>query len=329
MRALAVDPLQPDPAAIREAAQVLREGRLVAFPTETVYGLGARVFDEAALARVFRAKGRPPTHPLIAHVLSEDEARALAAKWNDRASRLTRAFWPGPLTLVVERAGHVPAIVSGGAASLGIRAPAHPVARALLTELGEPLAAPSANRYQQLSPTTAEHVRRSLGEEVDLVLDAGACPAGIESTVLDVRSDPPRVLRPGAIDIGALRRIEPTVDLGVASTAERPSPGMDPRHYAPRAKLVVVPDRLQAVAMATSRAQAGERVGLLLRGGADVSSDVSLRVLADDPVGYGRELYAVLHAFDEEGVACIVVEAVPRDERWLAVADRLRRGGAS
>jgi L-threonylcarbamoyladenylate synthase len=331
MRVLAVDPENPDPGAVREAARALREGALVAFPTETVYGLGARVFDERAVARIFAAKGRPASHPLIAHVSGEQDAAELAAGWSARASRLAQAFWPGPLTLVVDRAATVPPAVSGGGDSIAVRAPAHPVARALLDALGEPIAAPSANRYQSLSPTTAEHVRRSLGEAVAFILDAGPCPAGIESTVLDVRGDRPRVLRPGAIDLPTLRRVEPLVVMGAVelpAVAGRASPGMDARHYAPRARLVLARDRQGAVCTARAQADAGARVGLVLRGASESLPGLAVETLPDDPARYAARLYATLHALDEAGVTVLVVEAVPDDERWLAVADRLRRGAA-
>src|SRR5579883_1162410 len=235
-RVVPVERDAPAGRAVTEAAEALRAGRLVALPTETVYGLGARAFDERAIALVFAAKGRPTHHPLILHVLDERQARELAARWPDAASRLAGAFWPGPLTLVVDRAAHVPASVAGGGPSIAVRAPAHPVARALIAALGEPIAAPSANRYQGLSPTTAQHVVKQLGDAVDLVLDAGECDAGIESTVVDVRVDPARVLRPGALDLAALRRVLPDVQARVErveGAQPRLSPGMEARHYAP------------------------------------------------------------------------------------------------
>lgn len=335
MRVLLVDSNHPDPALVREAAEVLRAGGLVAFPTETVYGLGARLSDERALARVFEAKGRPTSHPLIAHVLGEKDAAKLAASWPELASRMARAFWPGPLTLVVPRAAGVSAAASGGTDSIAVRAPVHPVARALIAALGEPVAAPSANRYQSLSPTTAAHVARSLGDRVDVVVDGGSCAAGIESTVLDVRGGVARVLRPGAIDLPALRAIEPTVAMAAEAPREdqsRASPGMDARHYAPRAVLSLAGGRGEALAEARARAAAGERVGLVLRRALrdepteSLPGPVRAEALGDDPLAYAHALYATLHALDADGVDAIVVEPVPDDERWAAVADRLRRG---
>jgi len=299
-----------------------------------VYGLGARAFDEAALARVFRAKGRPTHHPLIAHVEGEAAARALAASWPERASRLARAFWPGPLTLVVERAAHVPAAVAGGGDSIAVRAPAHPVARALLAALGEPVAAPSANRYQGLSPTTAAHVVKQIGGEVDLVLDGGPCDAGIESTVVDVRDDRARVLRPGALGLADLRAVVPDIEAQVRRVAPgeaRPSPGMGGRHYAPRARLLLAGTWEEARRIAYGLAAGGAQVGLVVheeRGGAVPERRVHVRRLPSDPAQYARRLYGTLHDLDEQGVDAIVVQEVPGDEAWWAVADRLRRGAS-
>ncbi len=309
---------------------MLRAGGLVAFPTETVYGLGARAIDEAALLRVFAAKGRPPTHPLIAHVLDAARARELASMWSVRASRLAEAFWPGPLTLVVPRAPSVLAALTGGGDSVAIRAPAHPVARALLAALGEAVAAPSANRYQSISPTTAAHVVASLGVSVDLVLDGGACDRGLESTVVDVRGDAPRVLRPGPLTLAQLRVVEPSTEAAAITldgAAPRPSPGMDARHYAPRARLVVGGTSTEAEALASQLAASGVKVGLVLRAPPrSPAARVVVRALPADAEGYARGFYAALHELDAGAVDVIVLEEVPVDEGWGAVADRMRRG---
>jgi L-threonylcarbamoyladenylate synthase len=336
-RVLVLDPARPDATGIGEAARALRQGKLVAFPTETVYGLGARAFDETAIERVFRAKGRPAHHPLIAHVTGEGEARALASSWPRAASLLAEAFWPGPVTVVVDRAPGVPASLAGGGGSIAIRAPAHPVALALLAALGEPIAAPSANRYQSLSPTTAAHVVKQLGDAVDLVLDGGACDAGIESTVVDVRGPSPRVLRPGALGLAELRRVLPGI--GLDTTAEsagtgaaRASPGMDARHYTPRAPLHVAESWEGACRMAqelASRRPGAGPIGLVVYGAAPApTAAVVHRVLSDDPALYARRLYDTLHGLDDAGVAAIVVQRVPPGEGWWAVADRLRRATA-
>ncbi len=230
---------------------------------------------------------------------------------------------------MVPRASHVPDIVAGGGDSIAVRAPAHPVARALIEALGEAIAAPSANRYQTLSPTRAEHVVKSLGDRVDLVLDGGACESGIESTVVDVRGARARVLRPGALSMAALRAIEPDIEVAegvVADDVERASPGMDARHYAPRARVVIARDREAAITEARARA-ARARVGLVVRGGVTVAAaeEIDVRTLPDAPVPYAAALFATLHTLDDAGVSEIVIEAVPEGEAWWAVADRLKR----
>lgn len=334
-RTVTVDASSPASATIADAARILRDGGLVAIPTETVYGLAARALSPEAIARVYAAKGRPVHHPLIAHVLDEAQARTLASSWPERASKLAHAFWPGPLTLVVGRASTVPAAVAGGADSIAVRAPSHPVARAVIAALGEPIAAPSANRYQDLSPTTAAHVVKELGDAVDLVLDAGPCEAGIESTVVDVRGERPRVLRPGALGLVSLRRLIPDVETTSAALrgeAPRVSPGMEARHYAPRARLIVADTWLEAQRIAYGLAGTGARVGLVTHEKRTTSvpeQRVLVRTLPADPTQYARKLYGTLHDLDDAGVDAIVVQGVPRDEAWWAVADRLRRGSAT
>jgi L-threonylcarbamoyladenylate synthase len=319
---------------VAEAVAVLRAGGLVGLPTETVYGLAARAFDEGAIARIFQAKGRPPHHPLIAHVLDERQARELAAGWPARASRLAAALWPGPLTLVVDRAAHVPASISGGGSSIAVRAPSHPVARAVLDALGEPVVAPSANRYQGLSPTTAAHVTKELGSSVDLILDAGPCEAGIESTVIDVRGAVARILRPGAIDVASLRTLMADVAMAVERAAgeqARASPGMEARHYAPRAALHLAATQKEAERTARAFAAGGKAVGLVVRGAGDPQGSSPLitgREMPPDPVRYAHLLYGVLHDLDDAGVEAIVVQRVPDNEAWAAVADRLERAAA-
>jgi L-threonylcarbamoyladenylate synthase len=301
-------------------------------PTETVYGLAARALDERAVARVFEAKARPSRNPLIAHVLDEEQACGLAAEWPEQASLLARRFWPGPLTLVVDRAAHVPPAVAGGGASIAIRAPAHKVARAVIAGLGEAVAAPSANRYGSLSPTTAAHVVKQLGEAVDLVLDAGACEAGIESTVVDVRGAAPRVLRPGAVPLGELRVLFPET---VARVEQAPaegalvSPGQDARHYCPRASLRLGRTSQDVERIARDLASAGKRVGVVAHDPIEATDGrILVRELPRDPGAYATLLYRTLHELDDAEVDAMVVQAVPSDDAWWAVADRLTRAAA-
>jgi L-threonylcarbamoyladenylate synthase len=206
-RILHVSPGTPEDAPLQQAADLLRAGRLVAFPTETVYGLGAHALDEEAVRKVFEAKGRPPANPLIVHVAGVAEARLLAAAWPAAADRLAERFWPGPLTLIVPRMSHIPDMVTAGLGTVALRSPAHPVARALLAAAGIPVAAPSANRFTRISPTTAAHVAKDLGERIDLILDGGPTGVGIESTVLDLSGEVPVLLRPGAVSRQAIEAV--------------------------------------------------------------------------------------------------------------------------
>jgi L-threonylcarbamoyladenylate synthase len=333
VRLVPVDPRAPDPAVIAEAAAVLARGGLVAFPTETVYGLGARGLDGAAVARIFAAKGRPVGHPLILHVDGEPMARSLSRRWPEQAARFCEALWPGPLTVVVPRADVVPREVTGDLETVAIRMPAHPVALALVRALNEPIAAPSANAHMHVSPTTAAHVVSSLGEAVDLVLDGGASSHGIESTVLDLsvdpRDGPPRVLRPGAVSLTALRAIDPSVvyEPGVVAVgdAARPSPGMASKHYAPHARVVLAP----AASLESAIAAAGSEVAAIVVSEAGRRVAAGCRpcvVLPGSAEGYARGLYAALHEVDASGAKTVVVEDVPSaDPAWWAVVDRLAR----
>lgn len=329
-RVLPVDPEKPDPSVIAEAAAVLARGGLVAFPTETVYGLGARGLHADEVAKIFAAKGRPAGHPVILHVDGEAMARSLASSWSATASRLVNELWPGPLTLVVPRSARVPPEVSGGLDTVGIRAPQHPVALALIRAAGEPLAAPSANAHMHVSPTKAEHVVRSLGDRVDLVLDGGPCPFGIESTVLAL-GDPPRVLRPGAVSLERLRAIEPRVayeTVTVEGDAARAAPGMAAKHYAPRTK-VVLAERAGGVARAIAAWSADRsRVGAIVvtdAGRRAAEGCSPLLELPEDPEEYAHALFAALHTVDAAGVELLVIEEVPDDASWWAVRDRLTR----
>ena len=315
------------PADIAEAARALREGRLVAFPTETVYGLGANALDPAAVARIYEAKGRPTYNPLIVHVPSVAAARRLVTAWPPEAEALARRWWPGPLTLVLPKVAEIPGAVTAGLRTVALRVPAHPVARALLEVTGLPLAAPSANRSGEVSPTTAAHVARSLGDRVPLILDAGPTTVGIESTVVDLSGDRPVLLRPGMVSrddlaalIGPVERARST-----ASDEARPSPGMLDRHYAPRARLVLydrpdAPDVLGELAAAP-----GKRMVAALYWKAEIPGADPAVVLPSDPESYARALYAALHRMDELGAAVILVERPPAGIAWEGVRDRLGR----
>ena len=287
------------PSSITRAVELLRAGRLVVFPTETVYGLGANALDEAAVRKIFEAKGRPHSSPLIVHVASIEMARGLAREWPEKAEILARRFWPGPLTIVVPKNADVPDVVTAGLPSVGLRMPAHPVARALLEAAGIPVAAPSANRFTELSPTRAEDVPKDLA---DMILDGGQCAVGIESTVVSLvvlnNDSPPRILRPGMISQTQIEEAIGPVE--VAGGAE--SPGQHPRHYSPKTPVV-----LDAVP----------------REGRGVRLDFDLMPV--DPAEYAERLYSILHDLDREGYDWIAVEMPPDTLEWAGIRDRLTR----
>ncbi len=329
---IVVDRNKPDPRAIARAVSVLLSGGLVAFPTETVYGLGALALEPRALARIFDAKGRPSHHPLIAHVTGIAQARTLIDPWTALADRLATTFWPGPLTLIGHRSSIVPSALTGGHSSVAVRAPSHPVAAALILAVGAPVAAPSANRYQAISPTSAAHVLTGLGNEVDLVLDGGSCAEGVESTVLDMTSDVPRILRPGPLSQRTLQKVAADVVLAqeVATDDElRASPGLDLRHYAPRAKLVVAPNATVAVELAKQVLMRDEeRVALMLWDHHPDAMAHVVRTMPSRAAEYARDLYATLHDLDALSVEIIIAQAVPKESEWDAVRDRLARASA-
>ena len=313
--------VRPDAEGLRRAVEVLRAESVVAFPTETVYGLGAHAFSRTAVAEIYRLKNRPSWNPLIVHVANVAAARDLTASWPDLADELAARFWPGPLTLVLPRARQL-AGVGADNDTIAIRIPAHEVALRLLEASGLPLAAPSANRSESISPTTAEHVVRSL-PDVPLVLDGGPSSWGIESTVLDLTRDVPVLLRPGALALRTLRDVAGAIslpDAGPADGVARPSPGMSRRHYAPRATVILAKD----VTDVDSSALAGP-IGVLTYETADVAG---AEILSGDPQEYAADLYAALHRLDDAGVATILVQEPPQTEDWLAVRDRLSRAAA-
>ena len=297
--------------SIKDAAERIRAGGLVAFPTETVYGLGANALDAAAVAKIYELKGRPAASPLIVHVSSIEMARTLVTEWPPAAETLAREYWPGPLTLVLPKAPAIPAIVTAGLPTVGIRVPNHPLALALIREAGVPIAAPSANRFMQLSPTTAQHVRDAFGDAVP-VLDGGACQVGIESTVVSIANGKITLLRLGMITLDDIERASAPSDPDA-----HPSPGMHDRHYSPRTPLYLVdgPEQLP--------------VGL----GAYVWREKTARLqphvhMPTDPAAYAARIYSVLHDLDREGWPWIAVEAPPDTPEWAAVLDRLRRAAS-
>jgi len=306
---------------LRHAAELLRSGRLVAFPTETVYGLGADALNERAVARIFEVKGRPNASPVIVHVSSRRMAEQVAASWPVRARVLSERFWPGPLTLVVPKTAAVPDIVTAGLPTVGIRMPAHPVALALIEAAQLPVAAPSANRFTQLSPTAADHVRRALGDAVDFILDGGPCQVGIESTVLSLATDTPVLLRPGGISRRQIQElVGPIKSAAEVSEGPHSSPGMHPRHYSPHTPLVLVQNG--------ETPSSGMGAYLQLRTPAAMPVGETI-VMPCEPAQYAARLYRVLHALDASGYDWIAVETPPATVEWEAVLDRLRRAAAS
>jgi L-threonylcarbamoyladenylate synthase len=311
------------PVDLEEAAAVLRRGGLVAFPTETVYGLGALALDPLAVRGIFNAKGRPSSNPVIVHVLGEDEARDLVRHFPLEAAALAARFWPGPLTLVLPRSAKVPDECTAGGDTVGVRAPSHPAARALLQRLQAPIAAPSANRAEHVSPTSAAHVLRDLNGRIDIVLDGGRCAFGIESTVVAL-DGPPRLLRAGAIPRAAIEEQIGPLELSQRSGGPAQSPGQHKRHYAPAALVRLA--RREELSDAVA-ALAGDHVGALVHGG-DASRASAVVRLPEDAPGYARELYAGLRELEDKGCSAIVIEEVPDTPEWDAVRDRLSRASA-
>jgi L-threonylcarbamoyladenylate synthase len=328
-------PQTADPGEIDHAARLLRAGRLVAFPTETVYGLGANALDAEAVARIYAVKRRPATSPLIVHVASIEMAQSLVADWPEIANRLARRFWPGPLTLVLEKKLEkqldthpvIPAIVTANLPTVGLRMPAHPIALALIRAAGVPLAAPSANRFTELSPTTADHVRRSLGSDIDYLLDGGPCTVGIESTVLSLvtaqvgteAGSQPTLLRPGGISRAELEAIVgPVASARQVQAGAHPAPGMHPRHYSPRTTLYLatsgkLPDQGQGQGLYLQHQHPPSRESI---------QTIQMPAAAAD---YAAALYEVLHQADAGNYNWIAIDLPPSTPEWEAIHDRLKR----
>lgn len=323
-------PLCPDtPEAIAQAASILRRGGLVAFPTETVYGLGADASNPEAVAQVFRAKGRPADHPLIVHLADSGEIVRWARDVPAVAWRLAERFWPGPLTLILKRLPDVSAAVTGGQDTVGLRVPNHPVARALLRAFGGGIAAPSANRFGRVSPTSAAHVIAEFGDVVECVIDGGSCRVGLESTILDLSGDQPRVLRPGAVTSEALAAIlgAPPATRSIASPR---TPGCLPSHYAPDTPLRLA-ETGSVEPTVRELLASGHTVAVLSRQpvNADGTSDCRWVTMPADPDEYGHVLYARLREADARECRWIVVELPPATSGWMAARDRLWRAAGT
>jgi len=314
---------------IETAVQALRDGELVAFPTETVYGLGANAQNPAAVRKIFEIKGRPPNHPVIVHLDSPRYLHRWVREVPESATRLAEAFWPGPLTMVMPRAANVHDVITGGQDTIAIRVPAHPMAQQLLTAFGGGIAAPSANRYGRLSPTRAEHVREELGETIRVILDGGECQIGLESTIVSFEAaGTVRLLRPGSVTAAQMRGIVGELLVGADSVSPR-VPGSAPTHYAPSTRLTIVPSG-EIDAQADASSSGGRRVAVLAQRLPLRSHKYVTWINAGRrPESYGRDLYTNLRTLDKAGCQRILVQDVPDGERWHAIRDRLLRAATS
>jgi len=319
---------------VKRAAKLLRAGEIVALPTETVYGLAANAFDEKAVAKIFQIKGRPANNPIIVHVASLEMAGRCVKDWPNNADQLARAFWPGPLTLVLPRAKEIPDNVTAGGATVGVRWPSHPLIQAVIRECGFPLAAPSANLSGRISPTSAEHVRKQLGGKILLIVDGGPSQVGIESTVLDLTVSPPQVLRPGMIHAESLAAVVGKAQnekAEVRAGAHLRSPGLLKKHYAPKAKLVVLNWQNDAglnSQLSILNPQPSTCHVIAHTHIPSVENFARVSVIPHDAEAFARAIYAELHRCDEAGAELIVVEAPPALPEWSGIADRLKRATA-
>lgn len=298
---------------MRRAAEAIRRGGLVIFPTETVYGLGANALNENAVRKIFEAKGRPHTSPLIVHVASIEQARELAADWPESAQQLANHFWPGPLTLVVAKKPSIPDIVTAGLPSVGLRMPANEIALALIREAGVPVAAPSANRFTELSPTQAEHARRSLGQHVSVTLDGGPTTVGIESTVVSVTPTGVKLLRPGMLTHKQIEQVIGTITLG-AESEKAASPGQHARHYQPRTRVLL--------ARGDNVPEQGSGAYLYRTQPALCAASIQM---PQDARTYAARLFTTLHDLDDRRLDWIAIEPVPETPEWDGIRDRLTR----
>lgn len=306
-------------AEVRRAAEILRAGGLVAFPTETVYGLGADASSAAAMARLYAAKGRPAAHPVIVHFADAESAFEWAREVPDAARKLAARFWPGPLTLILKRSAKAKDFVTGGQDSVGLRVPSHPVAQQLLREFGDGVAAPSANLFGNVSPTSAAHVREDLGKQVDLVLEGGSSEVGIESTILDLSGGEPVLLRPGFLSTFDIEKALHSKISEKGSASPRHPGGLE-RHYAPRTPALLVPPH----ALDAEIARRGAAVAVLAFSRPDERVEYWIR-MPREPRAYAQRLYAALRELDGAGCETILIETPPETDEWTAVRDRLMR----
>lgn len=340
-RVLQVNPQHPEADTITAAAEVLRAGGLVAFPTETVYGLGANALNAQAIERIYLAKRRPSHDPLIAHVYDFSQVQTLAIDLPDIAQALGERFWPGALTLVLKRAPHVPETIAKGLETVAVRMPAHPVARALLDQTGFPIAAPSANTFTRPSATTAAHVLEDLQGRVDLVLDGGAATIGLESTVIDLTQNPPVILRPGGVLLDDLKHLIPTITVNskyLSTDTPSASPGMMIKHYSPRANVMLFegPIEVVLIAMADTAQRLianGKKVGILtLEEEAPYFTEVGARIISlgkqEDLSQIGRVLFGAMRALDVQGIDAILVHNFEKIGLGEAISDRLLRAAS-
>ena len=320
-------------AAVRRAAELLRAGEVVALPTETVYGLAANALNAEAVAKIFTIKGRPAHNPIIVHVASIEMAKCCVADWSVPAEQLAKSFWPGPLTLVLPKSRAIPDLVTAGGTTVGVRWPSHPFMQAVIVECGFPLAAPSANLSNQISPTNAEHVRKSLGGQLALIVDGGQSQVGIESTVVDLTTTPLRVLRPGMIHEESLTAVVGNIEHPI-SNVQHPtlrSPGLLKKHYSPKAKLMVLDwtsdtDLRRQIADQKWKIENSQIIAHThIPAGAGLGG---VSVIPHDAEAFARAIYGELHRCDEAGAELIVVEALPDTIEWRAIADRLNRAAS-
>jgi L-threonylcarbamoyladenylate synthase len=320
-------------AAVKSAAELLRAGEVVALPTETVYGLAANALNAQAVAKIFQTKGRPANNPIIVHVAGNEMAKLCAENFPPLAEKLSKSFWPGPLTLVLQRAEKIPDVVTAGGETVGVRWPSHPFIQAVIRECGFPLAAPSANLSSQISPTNAEHVRAQLGGKIPLIVDGGQSQVGIESTVLDLTVSPPQILRPGMIHAESLAAAVGNIQHPTSSIQhpDLKSPGLLEKHYSPKAKLLVLNWKHDAdlrFQLSTFNLQPSTCFVIAHTQIPSGENFADMSVMPHDAEAFARAIYAELHRCDDAGAKTIIVEAPPETPEWSGIADRLRRASS-